>query len=244
MSLRWLLLFALLLLLTVVVRLPARWAAGALPTGIECNQPAGTVWNGGCSTLRRGALQFGPLRWQLQPLRLLRGELAAQLHSDDPRLRGELQLTRSFNGDLTLRDVQLSATLDSGLLPALPANWNGSLQLALTQLRLQGYRVLGIDGAITVQQLRQLQPAIHFGSYELRFPTAADDASSSVGQLRDLSGPLSVTGTVRVDSNRQYEVDGTVLARADASSQLLRLIEFLGPTDDSGRRPFSLAGVY
>lgn len=244
MSFRWLLLFALLLLLTVMVRLPARWAAGALPAGIECIQPTGTVWSGGCSTLRRGALQLGPLRWHLQPMRLLRGELAAQLHSDDPRLRGRLQFSYSFNGALLLQDVQLSAALDSGLLPAMPANWNGSLQLALTQLRLQGYRLLGIDGVITMQQLRQLQPAIDFGSYELRFPAAAANTSPSVGQLRDLSGPLSVTGTVSVDSKRQYEVEGTVLARADVSSQLQRLIELLGPADDNGRRPFSLAGVY
>jgi len=243
MSRRWLLLFVALLLLTVVVRLPAGWAVSALPAGIECAQPQGTIWRGGCGVLRRGALQLGPVQWQWQPWRILRGELAAQLRSADPRLQGQLQLARSFGGQLSLREIRLSAVLDDSLLPAVAANWSGSLQLALPHLRLQGYRLLGIEGVITVQQLRQRRPALEFGSYELRFPASAD-SSRSVGQLRDLSGPLSVAGTLSVDGNRQYEVDGTVLARADVAPELLRVIEILGPPDSSGRRPFSLAGVY
>lgn len=244
MKRRWLLLFAALLLVTIVVRLPAGWAVGALPADIECIQPQGTLWNGSCTALKRQALQVGPLRWQLQPLRVLRGELAALLHSDDPRLRGQLQLVSSFGGQLTLRDVQLSAALDGGLLPAVPTNWSGSVQLALGELRVQGYQLLGIEGTISVQQLRQLRPLLEYGSYELRFPAAQNDSTHSIGQLRDLSGPLSVAGTVSVDGKRQYEVDGTVLTRAEASPELLRLIEFLGPPDNAGRRPFSLAGVY
>jgi hypothetical protein len=41
-----------------------------------------------------------------------------------------------------------------------------------------------------------------------------------------------------------YEINGTVMARADATPELSRAIEALGAVDAAGRRPFSLAGTF
>jgi hypothetical protein len=65
-----------------------------------------------------------------------------------------------------------------------------------------------------------------------------------VGQIRDLGGPLSVTGTLKLTRQGGYEVEGLVAARADAPPELINNMRFLGSPDATGRRPFSLSGTF
>ncbi len=109
-----------------------------------------------------------------------------------------------------------------------------------------------------------------FGDFELRFAphdagTPADDTSpgtasgtplslggslaagsadstAAVGQLRDLSGPLSLQAQVLLTRQNGYQVSGTLMARAAASSELAQAAQLLGPADSEGKRSFSFAG--
>ncbi|MFM2287481.1 MAG: hypothetical protein RL684_624, partial [Pseudomonadota bacterium] len=45
-------------------------------------------------------------------------------------------------------------------------------------------------------------------------------------------------------SDGQYELNGLVAARPEANAALAHDLEVLGPADDAGRRPFSLAGSF
>jgi hypothetical protein len=62
------------------------------------------------------------------------------------------------------------------------------------------------------------------------------------GALDDLGGPLDVTGSLQLLADRSYVVEGLIAARADAPADISQMLQFLGPADQQGRRPFSLAG--
>jgi hypothetical protein len=53
-----------------------------------------------------------------------------------------------------------------------------------------------------------------------------------------------VTGTLQLRASGDYELNGTAVARSDATPELAKAVEFLGVADAQGRRPFSLTGTY
>jgi len=242
-SRRIVLLVALVFAITLLVRLPARWAATLLPAGIECQDATGTVWNGECARLRAVGANLSRVGWQLLPAQLLRGTLAANIRSSDPLANGNLQVRAGSGGRLELRDVNARVQLAGGLIPALRDQWRGQIELALSRVELQSLQPRALAGNARVIDLRQARPPLEFGSYELAFPPGLADNTDIVGALRDLQGPMGVTGTLRLRATGEYELDGTVVARPTAGPELQRLIEFLGPANAQGARPFSLAGT-
>ena len=57
-------------------------------------------------------------------------------------------------------------------------------------------------------------------------------------------GPLAVTGTLTIRSGHDYELEGLAAARPEATPELAKAVEFLGPADPQGRRAYSLAGTF
>ena len=87
-----------------------------------------------------------------------------------------------------------------------------------------------------------------FGSYELRIAPdgqrrgAADTPIR--GELRDLGGPLAVSGALTIRNGRDYVLSGQVAPRPAASADLVKLVEYLGAPDAQGRRAFTLEGSF
>jgi hypothetical protein len=97
---------------------------------------------------------------------------------------------------------------------------------------------------VTARSVAQIHPAMPFGSYELRFDDAPRNDGAIAGQLRDLGGPLAVSGTLLVRNGNEYQLSGLAAARAEANPELAKAVEFLGPSDPQGRRQYSLAGSF
>jgi general secretion pathway protein N len=235
---------AVLFALTVLLRAPADWLTGALPRTIECVQPAGSMWRGGCAQLRVSGATISDVRWQLHPWTLLTGHLELAVQSADARAPATAVLSLGLGGHRTVSDLHADLPIDTGFLPLFPAGWSGDLQLALTRLDYSGGRLEAIHGTVTARSLAQIRPAMAFGSYELRFPetTRADKAISA--ELRDLGGPLAVTGTLVIRNGSEYVLSGSAAARPNASAELAKDVEFLGAADAQGRREYSLAGSF
>ena len=230
--------------LTVLVRAPASWLVGALPASIVCQQPAGSMWRGGCGQLRFAGAALSDIRWQLHPWALIGGHLELALQSGDARAPGTATLALGWGGQLAVRDLRAEVQIDSGFLPLFPSGWSGRLQLALARVQFGAGRLKAIEGTVTANSLAQLRPAMPFGSYELRFPDTPRADGAIAGELRDLGGPMAVTGTLVVRNGNEYELTGLAAARPSASPDLAKAVEFLGPSDPQGRRPYSLAGSF
>jgi hypothetical protein len=234
---------AALFLLTVLVRAPARWALGLAPAGIECALPSGSIWQGACARAGVAGSELQDVHWTLHAWPLLRGHLDLDLVSTDVRAAGSAQLSLSMGGHLVLRELRVQMPFGSELLPLFPTAWSGRLRLEFSRVEFEGNRLRALLGVATAFDLAQRNPPLAFGSYELRFDAAAQSGEMIVGSLHDLGGPLTVTGTLQLRQGSNYEVNGLISAGPAASPELAKAIEYLGPADAQGRRPYSLAGT-
>jgi hypothetical protein len=230
--------------LTVAVRAPARWLLASFPPTVQC-VPDGTLWSGRCAPLTLSGITLSAVHWQLKPLQLLRGRFVAQLHSEDPRAIADLQAAMSRDGSGELSDITAHVDISAGILPLFPEGWGGDLEANLPQVSLSAGQLTAVTGTITVRRVREQNPAVDLGSYELKFVDPGNGKDRSIGGvLRDLGGPLSVSGRLRLQSNGEYDLSGFASARAGADDQLTSALEFLGPPDARGRRPFTLGGSF
>ncbi len=227
--------------LVLIVQLPARWAALALPHGVACGQVAGTLWSGTCAGLTAAGTSLGDLQWTLHPLRLLAGRLDVDVALARGAGVARARVQWSPTGALSARGVHAAFPVDPAFLPQLPPSTQGSAEVDLAALNWNGRRITEIRGQIEVQGLTIGQGEL-LGSYRLLFPGGPGDEPA--GQLSDLGGPFALEGTVRLTPEPGYEVQGLIAARPSASPDLVSQLRYLGAPDAQGRRPFSISGTF
>ena len=225
----------------LVSRLPASWVvprSGAL----ACEGPDGSVWNGSCSNLSVERFALGELTWEVTPLRLLTGELAAHVALAHGPLTGSADIARGLGGSLTLHNLSADLRLDPRQIPRTPPQLRGALHTELSLVRIEHGRLAEIRGRVEAHDLTQRTGRVTpLGSYAVTFPGGGTEPT---GTLEDLGGPLAVRGTLRLTGQPGYVLDGVVAARESAAPELAQDLQFLGSPDASGRRPFSIAGTF
>jgi len=230
-------------LLTLAVRLPARWVAPLLPAAAHCVEPSGTLWSGHCARAGSPPLVLGDVSWALQPWLLAVGRLGARAHSADPNALLSAALRFGPGGRLEVRNLEGTVALGSGLLPLFPEGWTGTLGLDIAAAEFRGGRPQRVQGVLSASGLRRRIPGDELGSYQLRF----DGRSGAAGidaTLHDTAGPLAVDAQLQLGRDGGYELAGTVRVRDGASPQLAAAVAALGEPDAAGRRSFSLAGRF
>jgi hypothetical protein len=240
---RVLITLAALFLLTLVWRLPARWVSAALPAAVSCEQASGTLWNGGCDSLLAAGMHIHGLRWQWQPGQLLHGNLGVAMQINDAQAQASLLLLASLGGSRQIRDLRAQLPLTNSLIPGLPAGWDGRVVANLPLLQWQASELAAVQGTLQIRELRQLQPALQFGSYELRFGARAPTNGTVSAVVRDLDGPLRVAGTLQISGRGEYELNAMVATTTAADAELTQIVEQLGAADAQGNRVFSVSGT-
>jgi len=244
MSLRSaLILAAVLFLLTLLVRLPARVLLGYLPPDINCEDPSGTVWHGTCGQVRGEGLSIAGVSWTVHPMALLSLKLSADLSSADPNAGGSVSVEAIRSGDVSISALRATLPI-AGDASILPAGSSAIVVLALPSAKIHDEHLIAAEGTVVVQHLHIAKPPSDLGSYELQFAPPSPGPTIG-GQLRDLEGPLAVNATLHLQPNGSYDIDGTVAARSGASDDLAKALQlFLGPADAQGQHTFSLAGTF
>jgi general secretion pathway protein N len=240
----WIALAALLAFAAIIlVRLPASWVVpvSAKSPG-ACASVEGTLWSGSCNGLTVQHLHLGDLSWELHPQRLLAGRIAAHVTIAGTVVRGSADAEAGLTGHLLARNVRADLPLDPKFLPGLPAAVRGQAHLELALAEVEHGIVKHLVGRIEVHDLEERRGQVtRLGSYRLTFPAADGEPT---GQLRDLDGPLSVDGTLRLTAQGGFDVEGTVAPKPGAPRELTDNLQFLGSPDASGRRQFSLSGTF
>jgi general secretion pathway protein N len=240
----WLALAALLAFAAIILaRLPAAWIVPASPqSAVGCTGVEGTLWSGSCAGLFVQRKPVGDLTWELKPRRLLAGRLAAHLTLSSALGHGSAEAEVGLGGALSAHDLSADLPLDPKLMPGLPPGLRGQAHLALALVALEGGTLRRLVGRIEVHDLEDFDGGTtRLGSYVATFaPTDGDPT----GLIRDLDGPLSVEGTLRLTRQGGFEVQGTVAPRPGAPAGLTDNLRFLGSPDAGGRRPFSLSGTF
>jgi general secretion pathway protein N len=239
-SLLAILAFAIILL----VRFPAQWAARWLPPGTSCNQLSGTVWNGACSGLVAQGVQVDSASWQVHPVALLSGKVSAHIEL----LRGTNFVrtdVEAGSSRITARHLTADLPLDRALIPQLPPGLAGVAKANLEWLQLEKGALTGLQGDLEGHDLVVIDEGqrLAIGAYRVSFP-APEAGKDPVGQLRSLSGPLDVTGTLRLTRPPGFAVEGLVAIHPDAPPVLAQKIAQLGSPDAQGRRPFGFENTF
>ncbi len=245
----WMILAALLAFVAMLLlRFPLSWATSFLPPQVQCAQPSGSVWQGRCGSMTftgpAGAMPLGPVSWQLKIGALFRAHLAGTAQLEGPQLRGSAQFDAGAGGDLDVVALDATAPLDRRLFSMVPANWTGRLTLRFPRIVIHDGHLVTAQGAIEAHDIVAQGPRPdEFGSYSLAF-TGPSQGGIHRGTLRDLAGPVEVTGTLDVKEDLSWMLDALVKSRANATPELQRLLEYLGPPDAQGRRRFGAEGTF
>jgi general secretion pathway protein N len=224
----------------LIARLPASWVVPSPPSQVACADTDGTIWSGGCTGLTIQGQNVGDATWELHPLPLLSGKIAAHVvlfrAPAPPGTAGSARLTQGaavsapahaegdlesgFSGkDISVRNLKTDLSFNPTLVPQLHLPFAGSLHAELSQVQVKNRAITQVQGEVQVHDL--------------------NDRSDNM----DL-GPLAVEGTVRFTNEPGVVVDGLVAARPTASRDLQDQLRVLGTPDAQGRRPFSFASTF
>lgn len=223
--------FAIILL----VRLPASWVKGFVPPGVTCTEVAGTAWDGSCTGLAYNGAPLGTLNWELHPLALFRGKIAAflDLTRGNDFVRGDFEVGRAQT--YVARDLQAQMPLDPPLLPQLDAGYSGTVSVNLEYLKLEKNLVTAIEGQLQGTSLYSKRDRFALGGYALTFPKAAG-GSEPVGQLMSLEGPLDFEGTLKLTRAPGWEVHGKARVKPETPRDIAEQLKFAEQNPDGSRR--------
>lgn len=230
-------------LLSMIGLLPARVALGWL--GLNGGSAAGTVWHGTLQSLTLNALTLGPIRWQVQPLRLFKGQLGAAVQATLPGGFVTTDLGLTLGGGMTFEALDAAAPL--GWLVPAAAGANSQLTARFEKLTLKDGRVTTAKGKLriagVVLPLPSAGTALAPGNYDLRFDAEdlALDAPLS-GALTDGGGALEIAGTLQITPPSNYTLMGTAKPRSNTPPELRNALRLLGPATPDGGYSLSLSG--
>lgn len=227
----------------LIARLPAAWVLPALRGELRCASVLGTVWQGSCRDIRVQGVTVDRLAWRVRARALLRGRLAVRLSAVRGSASATAEVSWPWRGPIEAHEVFARLPIEPQLLPVVPAYITGTLEAHLERV------VVTRDGALThlrgtvtvlnlVDSSGQVTP---LGSFAVTF---SGGAGEPVGRLRDLGGPLALSGTVRLTAAPGYSLHAEVAPRASASPSLLSALQFFGAPNAAGQRPFALSGTY
>jgi hypothetical protein len=226
----------------VLARMPAAWIVPARGPQWACGSIDGSLWSATCTGLTVNGTPLGDLTWELHPLRLAAGRLAAHLTVSHGPADAAADVELTFGQRITARNVVADLPLDPALLPSLPADLHGRAHVELALAQVERGVIRQLQGRIEARNLEERSGNnTPLGSYSVTFPGGSGEP---VGMLRDLEGPLALEGTLRLTPAPGFELEGVIAARQGAPPELVNSLRFLGSPDATGRRPFSLSGTF
>jgi hypothetical protein len=229
--------------LIVLLRMPVSWLMPSGPKALfSCTAVEGSLSSGSCDGLIFQRMPLGDVTWELAPLKLLLARLAAHVTLNREAAHASADVEVGLSGRLTARNVLADLPLDPKLLPGLPPKISGDAHAELALLQLNGPAITQLQGKIEAHNLEDRSGHVTpLGSYVINFPGGA---GAPVGQVRDLGGPLSVEGTLKLTGGGGFDMQALVAARPEATPELTNNIKFLGSPDASGRRQFAMSGSF
>ena len=243
----------------VLATLPAQTVFGWFSTeqvrafGIE-----GNIWRGSAKTLVVGQTQFSPVTWKFTPSTLFGLRLGFQVDAQQGDGFVWTRVELSPRGKVALKDLQAALPVDSLSKTLRLSGLGGELDAHMTEILLDTGWPSRVDGRVQIKRLRvdiyyanllgrrtgrAIPPQNELlGGYVLTFADQRGDPL--FGQIEDLDGPLEVAGTLTLNRDRSYLVEGLIGTRPGASSELGKVLGLLGPAEDGGGHRVSLEGSF
>jgi len=228
-----------------LVTLPASIVLSRLGSaGVVASGVSGSIWNGKAQVLQIQGSNIGTVEWDLHVLPLITLHLNADVKVSRTDGFASTALSVGPGGKVTLKQLTASLPLSAINNPQING-WAGQLNAKFAKLTLDKGWPTEVDGTLDAIDITgpARKPA-NVGSYHLVFDPATSTAELLQGAITDAgNGPLQINGTVRLKSDRSYEIDALVGTKPNTPPNLARALEYMGPPDAQGRHQFSMAGA-
>ncbi len=229
----------------VLLALPASVALRFLPAGVQADDASGTLWHGSSAQVTIRGRPIGAIEWRLHPLPLLGGRISAELRwiKNSFVIDAGLQ----FHGaQIFVHGVRGGGALEDLADIGAPQGWSGNMQVAIAEFRVDAQKITAAAGTVRIGALKSRKFAeADLGAYELAFSSGSVQADgTAIAQLRDLSGPLQLSGALRIaPAQNQVNFTGTVKERVPLPPSLQQefqdLVNMRG-RDTQGRVPLEI----
>ncbi|WP_120510048.1 type II secretion system protein N [Photobacterium salinisoli] len=240
--------FALALIVSLLVHLPASWVWQYVPKmpGLSVTGISGTPWQGTASQVRWQQWNLGQVYWELSPWKLLtaNAEFAVRLgQGSDLGLRGR-GLVGADLGGLYAQNLLLSLpaqqVVQYARLP-VPLNLGGNLELTVRDYRF----------AVPYCQL--LEGGLVWSGASIGTPLGDVDPGQVLAELNCNDGQLAANAnqaSAQVSSewqaglttDQRYNLNGWFKPGAELPSGLQEQLKWLGNPDANGRYPIRYTG--
>lgn len=231
-------------LVFLVAMVPASQVARRLPAGVAFDGVSGTVWSGRARAVSVEGRALGALDWSCRPWRLVLLEWSCRIGLQPAGGEVSGEFSGDFAGNLTGRGIRGTAPIASFEGIATPRGWTGNLELDLETLAVGSGRPESASGRVLLRGLRAPGPnGERLGDFELVVGEGSVGGATLNGRLRDLGGPLRVRGAIELFEDGRYLLRGDAAPGPGAGPAIFDTLDFLGPPDGQGRRPFTIEGT-
>lgn len=205
---------------------------------------AGRIWNGNADVAVAGR-ELGTVSWNLHPLSLLLGRVAADVEIDNSEGHVEGIVAVGLGGTVSLSEVDGSVPVSQlqGFLPlkGMPVAAEGLIVLRMDTVELEEGMPSAAEGVLSWQQAGLSAPQrLELGDLHM---TVSTDAEGIIkGVVEDAGGALKADGELTLDQEQNYRVDLSLGARDSGQEDLVHALAMLGPADQQGMTSVSLKG--
>lgn len=200
----------------------------------------GTVWNGHADHVELLGRDLGALDWKLQPLPLLRGEAAAHFAVTGAAVTAQGDVRRSgASTELEATVLRMPASIAAPALGIPALRLFGTIEVDIASARLDGVRLAAASGSATWHDA-EVAGAAQARLGDLQATFAANGAAGIKGTVRDLGGPLELTGTFSA-SLGSYAAQARMAAR-DGNPQVAEALQYVGQPQPDGSRDLQIRG--
>jgi hypothetical protein len=182
-----------------VYALPASIALRFLPKDVQANDPSGSLWHGSFAQVSVHGHAVGAIEWTLHPLPLFSGKLSTQLRW----IKGGFVVDAALEARGTrvvVHDVTGGGAIDDLAELGINRGWSGNAQVAIAELRVDDQKITAANGTVTLTALRSGKFGdADIGGYEVALsPESVRTDGTAIAQVRDLDGPLELTGSLTI----------------------------------------------
>ena len=236
-KLRYFLIAILLYVFFLIYSLPASFALSfvQLPKNIMVSSVSGSVWSGQARQVKYSSVDFGFLKWQIHPLYLLTGKLAASISLRNGEHSIQSDISLGLSGAVELVDTRFLIDIASlqPLTYGMPFSYAGHATGDFPVIFIDKSHYLQFTGQLDLNDLKLTSPQQQlFGDINVEFSADKDGGSSA--RITDTGGPLKISGKLKLDKHAVLHLSAKLSARETGSS-LDQLISLFGKKDQSGR---------
>jgi general secretion pathway protein N len=232
-------------LIFMIANVPAAMVVGqlTLPGTLKVAPVTGTLWSGQTSAVQYQQEYFTNVKWQLNPLGLLLGNLSGSINfgkaSDGQSVSGSGNVTTNFAmdvysaSDFTLRYPAADLIKKAGW--NLPTKVGGKIELKLNDFVSAKPYCEVLEGTVVWRNatIQGFKGEIKLGKLDAELSCKKGEVIAKVTK----KNPLGLQVTSVIGANNKFGVEGFVKPNGDMPDEVHQAMKFLGNPDKQGRFP-------